>query len=320
MERKTRRVLTGLVFLLTSLSSCSSNYQEDTIYNVFDSYLTTRFYGGGDIQALEDAYRLLSNKLDAYTALDSVNLLTLNSTNEAVDFADDGEMAALLQDCLAYQKKTDGAFNIFTGHLNALWKEALANKTLPDPTALEEAVKESNDTASNYLSFEGSKVTRHGSATLDLGAIGKGYALKKIKEKSLASQKAYFVDAGSSSILLGEKSGGGAFSVGLKDVKNAYLSLKDTALGTSSVSEQNMALEGVTYSHIVNPKTGSAASSLVMAMALGEDPELLDVLSTSFMVVGAGRIEKMAASFGVDYLYYDGTSVFHSSSLEVFYH
>lgn len=320
MERKTRRILRGLVFLFAPLSSCSSSYQEDTIYNVFDSYLTTRFYGGGDLQSLEEGYRSYSQKLDAYSSSDSANLLTLNSTNEAVDFADEGEMASLLRDCLDYQKKTEGAFNIFTGHLNALWKDALANRKLPEEAVLAAAVKESNDATTNYLSFEGSKVTRHGSATLDLGAIGKGYALQKVKEKNLASQKAYFVDAGSSSILLGEKSGGGSFSVGLKDVKNAFLSLKNTALGTSSISEQSMTLNGVTYSHIVNPKTGSAIPTLTMAMALGEDPEMLDVLSTSFMVLGAGEIEKMAASFGVLYLYYDGVKVSHSSSLEVLYH
>jgi thiamine biosynthesis lipoprotein len=105
-------------------------------------------------------------------------------------------------------------------------------------------------------------VTRVGEAEIDLGGIAKGYALD-IAKQYLDSKKVtkYIIDAGSSSILLGEKdTKDGLFNIGLKDIKNAYLKAKNCFVSTSGTSEQLTVIDGVKYSHIVNPKTGSVVS------------------------------------------------------------
>jgi FAD:protein FMN transferase len=253
---------------------------------------------------------------------DLVNVYALNHTSDPVEV--DPDLAAILSYALEMEKETDGLFNPLSGNLISLWKAGIEASTpyVPETSHISQAVNEIKDTEHNYLSISGNTVQRVGVCTIDLGAIAKGFALR-FAEKTLQNLgvSTYLLNAGNSSIALGEKGNSSdLWSVGLLDLSGAYLKLAKTAIGTSAITEQKAVIDGVTYSHLVNPLTGSAEATGVMAMAVGEDPALCDILSTVFMVGGLEKTQAYATKFGVSYLFYDGTTLTHSDELEVYHH
>lgn len=64
------------------------------------------------------------------------------------------------------------------------------------------------------------------------------------------------------------------------------LSMKNAAVTTSGDYEKFILIDGVRYSHIINPKTGIPATALVCVTVIGENAEVCNGFSTSIMVLG----------------------------------
>ena len=120
---------------------------------------------------------------------------------------------------------------------------------------------------------------------MDLGGIAKGYATEKVHEYlDSINVTSYILNAGNSNIILGNKAGD-VFSVGLKSpFKSEYyeiLKLKDVSIGTSSMEHQHTLIDGVYYSHLLNPKTGKPATYYDALTVFGVDSARLDAYSTA---------------------------------------
>ena len=130
------------------------------------------------------------------------------------------------------------------------------------------------------------------------------------------------INAGNSSILLGNNRNGSTFKVKLKDLKDTYLYLKDSYVSTSGISEQKTTIDGVNYSHIINPKTGSAVSlyDTVIVVANGDygNGALGDVLATSFMMSELEEIKEAEKEIGVNVIVIkDDKILYKSESIEL---
>ena len=152
--------------------------------------------------------------------------------------------------------------------------------------------------------------TKEGSALLDFGAIGKGYALMCLKEICEDNQLTYYlINAGSSSILVGENpyAEDHTFTVGVSDVEGMKFKVKNEAIGTSSVTNQHYfdVSTNTLYSHVVNPKTGNAVPALTTAIVLGENAGICDVLSTYFLMLGESADVSTFEEMGYSFFFYD---------------
>ena len=313
MRKKTRfSLLSALAPFLCSCAGGGSPLSESKV--LFDT-LVTGYSNSGDQTCLDEVFTELTEWdqwLDAYEAPPAgvTSIYSINHTNEPVTVS--APLAELLYFMNSLPSLTEGLFNPLIGNLTALWKEGLAAATpfVPDQTAIDSAVAEIADTEHNFLEINGTMVTRHGSATLDVGAIGKGWALREIRHVFEDYGEAdYLLDGGSSSFLFGQYGkGDGTYSVTFSDIATKGLKLHDTALGVSSISEQKAVINGVTYSHLVNPLTGSAAAPAVMAGAIGIDAGLCDAMSTVFFLAGADKTKTLATQMGLGYVYFDGTN------------
>ena len=125
---------------------------------------------------------------------------------------------------------------------------------------------------------------------IDLGGIGKGFALDKaadiLEEWGISN---YLVVAGGSTALAtgaGDKNCGWEVGVGGKWGK---------AAGIESVYLRNNALSGsgteVKGAHIVDPATGLKASGHLAAWSVCPSATVADALSTAFMVMITGAVE-----------------------------
>ncbi len=310
-----------LAFLPIFIISCSSstNPIESKIFG-FGTYIDAKLFEGSkeDMKEIENIFNTYDKLSDNYLQRDVTNVYSINQVNSEMEV--DSKLYDLLKTSFEVSYKAT-YFNPLCGSLSKKWKESLTKKEVLNETVINEELDKMNNSS---LEFSGNNtVSRNGGAEIDLGGIAKGYTLDVVKtyldEKDI---KQYLINAGSSSILLGEKNTkDGLFTIGLKDVNNAYLKAKNCFVSTSSISEQGVTINGVKYSHIINPITGSAINQNDAVIVISEQGYLGDALSTSMMMNTIEEIQTIENECHVEAIVIkDGKITYKNNNIEVYYH
>ncbi len=129
-----------------------------------------------------------------------------------------------------------------------------------------------------------------GGVRIDLGGIGKGFAVDKMGE-TLVEWKIddFLIHGGASSILArGAPKGAAGWAITLSNPENyeqviARLCLSERAVSGSGLQRQAR--------HIIDPRTGKPVTGRLTAWSCGPDATAADALSTAFMVMSANEIE-----------------------------
>jgi thiamine biosynthesis lipoprotein len=160
-------------------------------------------------------------------------------------------------------KRSDGAFDVTVGPVVRLWRVARKTRKMPDPARLKAALD-----LVGYRNFRLDEQKRTVQLTkpgmqLDLGGIAKGYAadeaLKTLKQHGV---KSALVAAGGDIAVSEAPPDAPGWTVGIAPLEDPeckpkrYLLLCNQAVSTSGDVEQHVEINGVRYSHIVDPKTG----------------------------------------------------------------
>ena len=308
-----------LVFplLIVPLVSCSVNKEIRRTSFYFDTYTESRLYEGkeSNLDDIEKIFTKIDKLTDNFNARDLNNIYKINNTNE--NFEIEPELYEVLK--LSFSSELDPLkyFNPSCGSLSKKWKESLKNKqVLDDETINAELLKMQN----TQLEFVNETIVKRiGEAEIDLGAVAKGYALDKVKEYLTQNEfTKYLIDAGSSSLLLGEKKGGKNFKIKITNLNNSYIHAKNCFISTSSSSRQSVEIDGKTYSHIINPITGSAINEHDAIIVLSDKGYLGDILSTSFVNESLDSIKELEKHFDVRTIVIDDKKiVYQNENIEV---
>lgn len=270
-----------------------------------------------DIENIFYQYDELS---DNYQNRDITNVCSINN-NLYSDITIENELYDLLQTSFSVMEEGANYFNPLCGSLAKKWKESLKENQLLEDDILSEELLKLN--SSQVIFRENNVIQKIGDAEIDLGGIVKGYALDKVleylKEKEI---KNYLINAGNSSILLGEKNADdGYFTVGLSDLNKAYLKLKNCFVSTSSKSVQGVKIGDITYSHIINPTNGSAINENDAVIVISDKGYLGDALSTSMMMNTVEEIKVIEQAQNVKVIVIKNNAVIYSNpNIEVMYH
>ena len=308
--------------LAIALTSCSTNNKviESKVF-CFDTLVEAKLYDGKNehIKEVEKILNNISNLTDNYELKSNNGVYAINQTNEELTI--DEKLYSLIVDSLYMSYNVADYFNPLCGSLSKKWKESLAKKEILSETVINEELEKINNTVITLK--ENNVIQRTGEAEFDLGGVAKGYALDLVnnylQENGVGS---YLINAGSSSIALGEKqTKDGLFTVGLKEVKNAYIKAKNCFISTSSIYEQGVTIDGVTYSHIINPKTGSAINVNDGVIVISSNGAYGDVMSTSLMNNTVEEIKEIEEINDIKTIVIKNNKIVYShKDIEVKYH
>lgn len=196
------------------------------------------------------------------------------------------DLLAVAEKSLEISRKTGGAFDITLGEVSAAWDIANGGR-IPSVGELKTLLA---DCGYEKVNISGDVITFSGK--LDFGGVAKGYIADKIADDIESfGVKSAIISLGGNVRVVGKKPDGAIFSVGITDPQNpgqlcAVVDVEDCSVITSGAYQRNFSRNGVTYHHIIDPKTGYPASGLKSVTIISKDGILADALSTALFVMG----------------------------------
>ncbi len=201
---------------------------------------------------------------------------------------------------------TDQAFDITVAPLLKVWGMTDKQLDIPSKNDLNGAMR---STGSDKLILDESAFTvsfaRDG-VRIDLGAIGKGYAVDQaagiLLEGGVTSA---IIHGGTSSIhAIGSPPDQSSWNIGIGPLTHglpadAYegpnwhkwssapslVSLHDCSLSVSAVHGKSFAKNGIEFGHVIDPRTGEPIKHRGLAAVAGPSATLCDALSTALLVL-----------------------------------
>ena len=293
-----KRFLPILCACLALLAGCALSPAADPVQTQFfsmDTVMSIRIYEGGGTESAEAARQEVErlDQLLSRTDPDS-QLSTLNAhAGDGSPVPLDGEVVELLSFGKSVSQLLPGCFDITIAPVMDAWGFTGEERRVPDQATLDAAMA-LVDSRQLIVDETGcaARLARPG-MEVDLGAVAKGFAAGRadavLREQGVTSA---LLDLGGNITAIGSKPDGSAWQVAVKDPQNTsealcVLSLTDRTASTSGGYERYFEENGVTYHHIIDPKTGYPAEcGLRSVTVISADPTLADALSTALFVAG----------------------------------
>jgi thiamine biosynthesis lipoprotein len=206
----------------------------------------------------------------------------------------------LLARCQRLYQDTGGAFDITTTPLSRCWGFLRRQGRVPDLVEIESARASVGLERVRLDNSRWSVAYERSGIELNLGAIGKGYALDRAGAGMRAAGVTHaLLSAGCSSLLaLGGRGHGWTVDLVsplLAGRPIAELRLRHAAVGTSGAGEQFVIADGRRYGHVIDPRTGWPAEGVLSATVVASDAATADALSTAFLVGGVDLARRYCA-------------------------
>lgn len=300
----TKKAKNGSIYAFSTYIDITLHYEEEQNINEIYQNVINIF----------NEINKLTNRFEEYQDIN--NIYTINNSSDFVSV--DQKLLDVILLSLELKEETNGYFEPLIGNLSVLYKNIIQNEQLDSSLIPSEDLIESEleNIKNSKILVNDNQIRIDGEASLDLGAIAKGYALLKVKEYlESVNITHYIIDAGMSSIIVGEKPIDEYYTVGMYNV-NETIEIKNKCLGTSSISPQKVIYENQLYHHIVNPKTGKPDHQFDTVYIIGDNPALIDALTTAFISMTQEEIADLVFKYqekGIKieyYLYNDNKLVY----------
>ncbi len=207
---------------------------------------------------------------------------------------------ALLLRAKELSDATNGAFDITIAPLLQAWGFVGGTGATPDASEVEEALKL---TGMKLLEFDDEYRTirfKVNGMRVDLGAIGKGYAIDQVVEllRDMEIPGALIHGGTSSVAALGCAPDGEAYSVAIQHPADPeelidVVKLTDASVSVSAVHGKSFEDGGVEYGHVIDPTTGRPTRNAVLAAVIAPQAADGDALSTALLISGLPLLNRL---------------------------
>lgn len=271
-------------------------------FDVFDTQTTVIGYAK-DQETFDEKVELIEEKLMEYHRLYDIyhtyegmnNIKTINDNAGIEPVVVDSEIIELLKMSREMYELTSGKVNIAMGSVLKIWhdhreigREYPEKATVPEMEALKKA-SEHMDIENLIIDEEASTVyLKDAEMSLDVGGIGKGYAVQKTAEyaREIGLENA-LISVGGNTCALGVKQDGTQWKIGIQnpDLESdeahvAKVCVKDACVVTSGDYQRYYIVDDVKYSHIIDPDTLMPAAYFASVTIIAKDSGMADALST----------------------------------------
>ena len=273
-----------------------------------------------DDSVLDNAYNLLHD-LDASLSMynPSSDISRINSNAGIAPAPVPVHVCNVIQKAVSLHDITQGTFNPLIGAVTRIWKINQQDGIIPSQESIDEAVKLTD--INNLVMNDKSVFLKLKGCIIDLGGIAKGYAgdmiAKVFRDKGI---KSALIDLGGNICVVGSNFQGELWKVGIRDpfapnTKPALVvHVHDTNVITSGNYERFKIVDGKTYSHFFDPKTGeSVMNDLLSVTLIDSDGTLADGLATAFMAMGFEKAHALARTLGVNAVLIRNDRTIHAS-------
>jgi FAD:protein FMN transferase len=270
-------------------------------------------------EALEEVLRI-ENQLSLYRPGSEIAQVNARAAREAVLVSP--EVFALLQHAQRLSEETDGAFDITIAPLVRCWGFMGGQGKMPtedEVAAAREKVgfdKFKLDEAGRTVRF-----TREG-VGLDLGAIGKGYAIERAGRilREVGVKSALIHGGTSSACAIGHPPDSETWKIAVdfdEELERQFsglsvsklqsrrpesesaaaiaISLRDESLSVSAASGRQFEFDGKLFGHVIDPRTGHPAKNALLSIVALPSATETDALSTALLTLGLDGFEKIAS-------------------------
>jgi len=237
-----------------------------------------------------DRVESLLSRFDAGSNIGQINLLKPGQRLRVAP-----ETMECLVQALWVWKETGGAFDVTVGAFVECHRTKEGHRLLPDETALAEArSRVGMEKLILYPDRFEVEVTRE-HLEVDLGAIGKGFALDKavevLEEWEISD---VLIHGGTSSVLaLGTGDRPDGWGVGVCGDWGARAGIETVTLRNESLGGSGTEVQG---RHILDPRTGHPSRGHLAAWATSPSAAIADGLSTAFMVMSTDDVREFCAA------------------------
>lgn len=190
----------------------------------------------------------------------------------------------------SFGEKSDGAFDITVGPLTTLWRQARRTGKLPREDKLAAAMAAvGGDGIELDPEDRRVRLTKPG-MRLDAGGIGMGYAADRamdvLKKHRITSA---MIDASGDIFVSGAPPGADGWRILVAPMRGGEgetITLTGAAITTSGDAFQAVEIDGVRYSHVVDPRTGLGVRGPSAVTVIAPDATAADALATAASVLG----------------------------------
>lgn len=231
----------------------------------------------------------LNNKLSDYQEDSELRKLCEISGYE-VGVSDD--LFSILRTSVQISSQTAGSFDVTAGPLIALWRKSHRTGFMPKSAEINEA-KQKVGYQHIIFSKKNRVLLEKEGMVLDLGAIGKGFAADEVmKILKLAGIESAMVDMGGDILVTNPPPNKPYWTIAFSYFNkegleiSQKLKLRNQAVATSGDAYQFVEIEGIRYSHIVDPKSGIAIKNGVQVTVIAPSATMADAYASAYSVMG----------------------------------
>ncbi len=211
----------------------------------------------------------------------------------------------LLEHAQCLSAETEGAFDITIAPLVRCWGFMGGTGRMP---ALLEVEESRSKVGMNLIHLDGREFTvsfaRDG-VMLDLGAIGKGYALERAVELLQdAGVTSAMIHGGTSTVhAIGRPPGDEPWKIAIERPQQgaaqpaellALVPLENEAMSVSAIWGRSFRSGEKSYGHVIDPRTGQPAEAALLSAVVLPSATETDALSTALLTMGSAGLRRVA--------------------------
>jgi len=213
------------------------------------------------------------------------------------------DLYRVIDQAIKYSRLSNGKFDISIGPLVNLWKAALRGESTPS--------REQQEDIRRCVGYEKIELVppdqisfRSLCLQLDLGAIGKGYAVDRAAEvlRSMGIRDALINAGGSTILAVGSPPAQTGWLVHLRDPSNKVdpqVMLNNESVSTSEQTPPSL-LGSDSAGHIIDPETAMPLKTVFAVSAVSRTGTESDALSTTLLLLGPAKGKILIKSMGPD--------------------